>query len=235
MKRAICLIVSILFFCSLSVGTYAMGMTDEDCFQNANSRLIVDRFFSKQFTVYGKNGENITDEFYATLTAEYENGNYDVVLNYLQEYVSYAEATEKIVTPIVAADGVVSPRSSHDNVSVIRSFYKMVDDEVHGYSDHNVIAGDAKLDYVVNSNEGTIVSASAPTIQWIELQYMYGDLPPTVTVSNRRATVASNSLSATFSFHVDASIYVQSIIYPEVNPMGLAYRYSADFSFTETP
>ena len=51
----------------------------------------------------------------------------------------------------------------------------MVDDEIHGYARHNQFYGTVVLNYVVNSSEGEIISASTPTITLADLNRHYGD------------------------------------------------------------
>ena len=112
---------------------------------------------------------DITDAFYAALTSEYENKNYSAILTYLQQHVSYAEATETVITPIAPINSKSVLRSSYDNIRVTKDFYKVVDDEIHGYARHNQFYGTVVLNYVVNSSEGEIISASTPTITHADL------------------------------------------------------------------
>ena len=84
---------------------------------------MVYRLFSKQYTVYGKNGVDITDAFYAALTSEYENKNYSAILTYLQQHVSYPEATETVITPIAPINSKSVLRSTR-TIIVKNTLYK---------------------------------------------------------------------------------------------------------------
>ena len=233
MKKVVSLVFTFLLVGCIAVNAYATSGFDGKTQQDLESEAMVYRLFSKQYTVYGKNGVDITDAFYAALTSEYENKNYSAILTYLQQHVSYAEATETVITPIAPINSKSVLRSSYDNIRVTKVFYKVVDDEIRGYASHNQFYGTVVLNYVVNSNEGEIISASTPTITLADLNRHYGDGTPTITVSNRRAVVASNKLYATFSFHLLGEIQVVSDIYSEIDAFGIAYRYNADFAFTE--
>lgn len=231
-EKTICACLIFLLMVCVAVTAYATDGTDIQSLQDAKNKVLIERFFSKQYTVYGKNGENITNDFYTMLTPEYENGNYDIILDYLEQHVSYAEASETVVMPI-APNSELGLHSSYDNIRVTKDFYQVVDDEIHGYAKHNQFYGTVVLNYVANSNEGEIISASAPTVTLVDLNHHYGDGDPVITVSNRRAVVASNKLSVTFSFHLKGEIQVVSDIYSEIDAFSIAYRYNTDIAFTE--
>lgn len=188
----------------------------------------VERLFSKTYSIYDNLGREITAEFYDCTTAMYQNGEYNSIIEYLLQNVSYAEfVTKETSTSATRSVG----RSSHDNVKVIRDFYKIVDDLNHGLVRQNVIYGTVVLSYVVNSNQGEIISVSNPNVTEADLQYWYGDGTPSVSVSNKSAAISPDKFSATFSFTVNGKIVIESATNPEVN--GIAYRYEADFAFTE--
>lgn len=230
MRKIVSICIVFLLIACMSTGTLATGDSSSKSIQEQKYAALVESFFTKQYTVYGLNGEDITESFYDILRPKYQSGDYAAIIIYLQQNVSYAEATVKEITPIMTKDGL---RSSYDNIRVTRDFYQVVDDEIHGWEGHNAIDGEVVLNYVVNSNEGEIVSASAPTITSVDMRQHFGELAPEITVSNRRATVAANKLYAVFSFHVHAYQHVQDSTDPGVEIMNIAYEYNADFSFTE--
>ena len=88
MKKVVSLVFTFLLVGCIAVNAYATSGFDGKTQQDLESEEMVYRLFSKQYTVYGKNGVDITDAFYAALTSEYENKNYSAILTYLQQHVS---------------------------------------------------------------------------------------------------------------------------------------------------
>ena len=217
------LLVFVLFFCS-SVGIYAESGNERTVY-DTKAKMLADRFFADSFAVYDSNGADITAEFYAAITPKYQNMDYMGIAEYFMEYAKYAEC--------ISVEPASPLRSSRDTVTVTRGFVENVDDLRHGWENHNIIHGTVSLTYVVNSNEGEILSARKPSVVDIDLFHHYGDLIPEIEVSGKTAEISSDRQSATFSFDVYAFMRVYSEIYPEAGDMNLAYEYEASFSFTE--
>lgn len=222
MKKLLCLSLALCMVLLCAPIVHAeTGETDEPLEVNTK---VVDRFFEKDFKVFDREGVEITEEFYAAVTEPYQRGDYVFVYTYLKEHVHYAEAREVWVS---------GARASRQTVRVTRDVYAVVDDEIHGYAEWNSILGYADLTYIVDTNQGEIVSASTPVVRELELSHQHGDAEPTFTVTNKRAKVASDKLSADFSFHVKAEEMVRADWADGVNQMQLAFRYQSDFDFTE--
>ena len=188
----------------------------------------IDRFFTKEFTFLNKQGQDITDYFYETMTSKHEAGDYAAIENFLLENVSEAEACTKSFQPVARA-------STLRLMSVSRDFYKVVDDEIHGYEDWNAFYGEVELQYYVDTLTSTMTSAKKPIIVFVEMQRGHGDLDPTITVSNRVGSINSNGTKAPFSFHVRSEFEVYSDIYPEVNDLYLALFTTPIFPLPKPP
>lgn len=117
------MVFTLLLVGCIAVNAYATSGFDGKTQQGLESEAMVYRLFSKQYTVYGKNGVDITDAFYAALTSEYENKNYSAILTYLQQHVSYAEATETVITPIAPINSKSVLRSTR-TIIVKNTLYK---------------------------------------------------------------------------------------------------------------
>lgn len=218
------LTLSLVFCIALIAPAFAADYPATTSQQETN---FVDRFFTKDFTFLNKQGQDITDHFYETMTYNYEIGDYETIENFLLENVSEAEA--RIVT-----FQAVSRASTLRLMSVSRDFYKVVNDEIHGYEGWNAFYGEVELQYYVDTLTSTMVSAKEPIIVFVEMQRGHGDLYPTITVSDLAGSINSNGTKASFSFHVRSEFEVYSDIYPEVNDLYLRFLYNADFSFVET-
>lgn len=114
----------------------------------------IDRFFTKDFTFLNKQGQDITDYFYETMTSKHEAGDYAAIENFLLENVSEAEACTKSFQPVARA-------STLRLMSVSRDFYKVVDDEIHGYENWNAFYGEVELQYYVDTLTSTMTSAKS--------------------------------------------------------------------------
>ena len=104
---------------------------------------------------------------------------------------------------------------------------------VHGFTGRNIIDGQVELRYVVNSNEGEIISASKPNILYVRLYYQHGELENSAEASQERVSISSDKSRAVFSFHVHGMEYIQDSTDIGTTLLGLAYQYEEDFSFTE--
>ena len=218
----------LLIFCFSSI---AYADNELSSFASSSGRYaeIASMFFTKQYTLYGKTGNDITSDVYDEITPLYESGRYEAVIEYLFQNIGYAEHITTETLP--STSGL---NSSSDTIRVTRDFYQVVDDQEHGFQNHNAIFGTVVLTYVVNSNQGEIIRASLPNVTARDLFHYYGDLEPRMSVSGRSASISSDNQSVTFSFTVSGTLEVQSEdIAPEINAFNLAYSYSADFSFTE--
>lgn len=68
MKKVVSLVFTLLLVGCIAVNAYATSGFDGKTQQDLESEAMVYRLFSKQYTVYGKNGVDITDAFYAVTT-----------------------------------------------------------------------------------------------------------------------------------------------------------------------
>ena len=91
------------------------------------------------------------------MTSKHEAGDYAAIENFLLENVSEAEACTKSFQPVARA-------STLRLMSVSRDFYKVVDDEIHGYEDWNAFYGEVELQYYVDTLTSTMTSAKKPII-----------------------------------------------------------------------
>lgn len=228
-------LLSTLLVMSLICAGFLVGNAENRTIEPIKNVGMFDRLYSKQCTLFNRAGEDITSDFYKATTASYLAKNYEAVLAYLKQHVYYAECFEEV--PPMNRDSLVSIQDdcNADNLEVRAIewwFLKHVDDENHGYSNHNIIEGDAYLEYTVNTTTDLIVSAKKPVITRVELVYPYGDLLPDITVTNRRAQVFGGGTHASFLFHVHADYLVYSYIYPDVNDLQITYSYNADFEYT---
>lgn len=231
MKKIISIGLSILFVLCMSSIAYAENDTAPvKRLQSEEDAAIASMFFNKQYVIYDKNGGDITNTFYAAITPMFYSGNYAGVMDYFQENARHAEAITKDTTPVLTKSGL---RSSHDNVRVVRDFIRSVDDVVHGFTGRNIIDGQVELRYVVNSNEGEIISASKPNILYVRLYYQHGELENSAEASQERVSISSDKSRAVFSFHVHGMEYIQDSTDIGTTLLGLAYQYEEDFSFTE--
>lgn len=227
MKKIICIVLALSMLFAFSLTSYAESKLIVE--EKPNAYKVVDRFFEKEFQMYNSEGEDISSLFYSTMTNKYDNGNYEEILAFLKNYVVFAESfsVHRNTDNETSAD----TRSINSTESATWDFYQIVDDQVHGYTDHNVIFGTADLEYQYNSSTGLITSINALYVD-ADLMYEYGDLSPSVSVTNRSYSITGGGTGARYSFKVSARCYVQSDLYGEVNQMDLAFRYSASFSHT---
>lgn len=231
MKKVISVLLSLAIVFSLSFCSFA-GNTGTDV--SAKLVEVVDRFFEKDFQLYNFDGENITELFYSTMTEFYAIGDYESIGEFLNANVEYAESSHSSRAVTCATFGqLLAPLSMNPTTNLTWDFYQTVDDEIHGYEDHNAIYGTAEVVYQYDSSTNLITRINSLNVDADLFRY-YGDLSPSISVRNRSYSIQNGGANARFSFRVDADCLVQSDIYSEVNDLGLAFSYSASFSHSFT-
>ena len=228
-------LLSTLLVMSLICAGFLVGNAENRTIEPIKNVGMFDRFYSKQYTIFNRAGEDITADFYEATTTSYLKKDYDAVFDYFDQHVYYAECFKEVPAMNLDSSVFIQDDLAANNLAVRGvewGFVQAVDDENHGYSNHNIIEGDAYLEYTINTATDLIVSAKKPVITRVALFRQYGDLPPDITVTNRRAQVFGGGTHASFLFHVHADCLVYPYIYDEVNDWQIVYSYNADFNYT---
>ena len=213
MKKMVCVLLVAVMVISMSV--YA---TDEIISVVPETvekdRMLVERFFLRDYTIWDEQGNDITSVFYENMMPAHRMADYTTIAEYVRAYVGSAEATEISET---AAQGT----------SVLVTKYHFdwffVDDLIHGRENHNAFSYEARLKYYYDAELDKITGGRNPDVYFCDLDSYFGDDPPVFEISNEDYAIAFNGSHINYYFDFAASIIVRSEDYPEAD--GLAYYY----------
>lgn len=199
MKKLVCLFL--VFAIALSTSVFAaVEPLQPSAFLVASDRdlpePIIDRLFSKTYTFWDNQGNNVTSYVYSEFSDDYLSKNYSVISDYLRSTIAYAEY-------IVVNDRV---RGNKQLVTVERygtkyfrdTTYNAVQLLLHYFVDLTVYFDDDTCE---------ITEALAPDVWQITPETVPGLMDLDAWTENERATVASNGMSATFRFDLLAELY----------------------------
>lgn len=218
MKRTLSLVLALIMICSaMGVMTFA---TETDSGQVDNYRL-VEKFFTRDYTIWDKSENDITTTFYNEMTPYYEAGNFGVISEYISQNVGYAEyfdVTEYTPPPYSRAYAEKYIEWGFVDEKLPTTATDFNGNPAH----HNTIEIESSMWFGYDDEERVIITAGAPYVSYMNLIQTFGGNEPTYSVSNSTYSISPNEQDITFSFTVDITAPTEN---PYMESYGLVWRY----------
>lgn len=160
--------------------------------------------YNDLYTVYDKNGDDISDLYYEETYDFYQNGKIDSIYAYMKEYISYYKKLEPVGNPYT--------RGSIQSVKETQTFYATVNNtSINSYEIVYTLTG--KFSY--NANTGKITSADSPTITLTHVG-ISGLMSGSMSNVSTSSTISSDGYKVTFKgqFKMTSTLsYASGLIY----------------------
>lgn len=218
-RRILSLVLALIMICS-AMGVMAFAAEPEPASQvDGYSRI--EKFFTRDYTIFDKSGNDITTIFYDEMTPYYEDGDFDSISEYISQNVGYAEyfkVTEYTPPPYSRA---YAEKYIEWNFVDLR--LPSTAKDFHGNPlNYNEVEINSSMWFGYDDEERVIITAGAPYVSYIYLIQQYGGNEPTYSIPNSTYSISPNGQDITFSFTVDISAPTDN---PYFDSMGIVWRY----------
>lgn len=203
-RKMICVLLAATLCVSMNV--YALNASTLEA--SSSYRDMVDLYFQYDFTIWGKDGSNISDLFYQTMSPAYQMQDYATIATFLFSHMWKAEAT---VTKI----SEVSPLADVDTVEVVKYYSENVLlTNTESPWGSNTLNYTMMMVYDYHPAREIITDSRLPSIYSFHFDYDFGDDDPSISFFDNSFDLANNGTFIDYSIDYDFTFHVNDENYP---------------------